>query len=603
MKSSPWFNRQGFSIFHTLLTTMEFQLPSNLKSTLIPYDPALKKLTVKTNSTRTSAKPRYSLGNVQNLIPTDIVSSELQQEAVDRINSVPVEQRVNLFSRELDDGKMQVYAVIYHFEGMWIASWLPPAGEDYLYGVSFAFRNVVNKDKIRNFNYTVGHSFPKGIDDPLIDYNYVKFGRSEYRTFSINIDKDIIASGVRRLVFRHPSLSSWKAKSKVIWKALSSFETQVLSQIPRWEDSPDLFDRYILNNKTLPTILARDSHIVSTSWFDKWIKEGVLPTDNILTADHAIRLLTRGKPDDYPDAVRVLSTPFFRRWVQEQCDAVNSRFTDPAVDTRREVAQPWHVLEHVFCWIKFIESMWDSIPIDYYQTHLPYLLHLRSPWSIGATPELTHWLNKHMPIASFFSIIKKKGTEATINAQNNNSRWFDNTSGLYLESFYELQDTFSMIKTILKAGVDLQPPDRWRITEFHDAMQAESWKISNPNIDLPQDLFPVPIKVEVGDQRWSFFQPKDTHQLAAWGQAVRNCVGSASNYAEGVKKKRHFIVLCMIDNKPSFTIQLNVNNGLMSVDQIAGLSNSRLDEQQKQSYTTAFREALNRREDALTSQP
>ena len=130
---------------------MEFQLPSNLKSTLIPYDTTLKKLAVATRvRTKPGAKPRYPLGNVQNLIPTNIVSSELQQDAVDRINSVPVEQRVNIFSRELDDGKMQVCAVIYHFEGMWIASWLPPAEEDYLYGVSFVFKNVDNQDKIRN---------------------------------------------------------------------------------------------------------------------------------------------------------------------------------------------------------------------------------------------------------------------------------------------------------------------------------------------------------------------------------------------------------------------------------------------------------------------
>jgi hypothetical protein len=48
----------------------------------------------------------------------------------------------------------------------------------------------------------------------------------------------------------------------------------------------------------------------------------------------------------------------------------------------------------------------------------------------------------------------------------------------------------------------------------------------------------------------------------------------------------------MIDGKPQFTIQLKVNNGFMSVEQIRGLSNSVLSDHLKQQYTEAFRVAL-----------
>jgi hypothetical protein len=105
----------------------------------------------------------------------------------------------------------------------------------------------------------------------------------------------------------------------------------------------------------------------------------------------------------------------------------------------------------------------------------------------------------------------------------------------------------------------------------------------------------------VGDERWSFFQPHDTHQLSAWGQAVRNCVGNASEYANGVRKKKHFIVLCMVDNKPTFTVQLKVEMGMMSVSQIVGTSNQRLTQEQKDSYTEAFGKALQLQADALKS--
>jgi hypothetical protein len=148
---------------------------------------------------------------------------------------------------------------------------------------------------------------------------------------------------------------------------------------------------------------------------------------------------------------------------------------------------------------------------------------------------------------------------------------------------------------------DFAPPKRWRIEEFHDYVQAEAWKIRNPNHALPQDLFPTPVKIQLGSSNWSFFQPIDTHQLGEWGQAVRNCVGNAAHYAEGVRKKQHFIVLCLIDGKPNFTVQLEVNNGLMSVKQIVGMLNSKLTPEQQELYTTAFGMALQARESELVS--
>jgi hypothetical protein len=84
-----------------------------------------------------------------------------------------------------------------------------------------------------------------------------------------------------------------------------------------------------------------------------------------------------------------------------------------------------------------------------------------------------------------------------------------------------------------------------------------------------------------------------------WGQAVRNCVGSASHYADDIKKRKHFIVLCMIDNKPTFTIQLVVDQGMMSVKQISGVGNRSLDSLERNDYTEAFREVLQQREKQL----
>ena len=104
-----------------------------------------------------------------------------------------------------------------------------------------------------------------------------------------------------------------------------------------------------------------------------------------------------------------------------------------------------------------------------------------------------------------------------------------------------------------------------------------------------------------GDGYFSFFQPHDTHQLAAWGRAVRNCVGGGHGYAEGIKKMKHLIILCMIENKPRYTIQLTVDNGVMSVVQIADVGNKRLDDVERSNVEHAFKEALHVREEQLKS--
>jgi hypothetical protein len=159
-----------------------------------------------------------------------------------------------------------------------------------------------------------------------------------------------------------------------------------------------------------------------------------------------------------------------------------------------------------------------------------------------------------------------------------------------------------MIGTVLTVRKTLEVPKRWRLTEFHDHVQAEAWKIQHPNTDLPQDLFPAPVKIQAGEQTWTFLQPIDLHQLSAWGQAVRNCVGNASHYAEDIKKKKHFVVLAMVDHKPLFTIQLEVNNGMMSVTQIKGVANASLSDNEKDAYTKAFGDALKQRDKELACQ-
>jgi hypothetical protein len=201
----------------------------------------------------------------------------------------------------------------------------------------------------------------------------------------------------------------------------------------------------------------------------------------------------------------------------------------------------------------------------------------------------TTWLNENMPVASFFRYLEKH-KETT-------------EPGSWLRRRFAMwEDTVTMLNRLLREKPEaVTVPKRWRLEEFHDHVQSEVWKLANKDEDLPQDLFPAPIKIQANDTSWTFFQPNSVHQLASWGQAVRNCVGNATHYADGVKNKKHFIVLALIEGKPKFTVQLEVNNAIMSVRQIVGLQNSSLTPDEKSQYTFMFGKALAKRNEEVAA--
>jgi hypothetical protein len=295
----------------------------------------------------------------------------------------------------------------------------------------------------------------------------------------------------------------------------------------------------------------------------------------------------------------IISKPAIKKLLQAELDRCTLAYNDPGNTERRPITQGFRTFVHVIDSIDWINKLWPDCPLDYYQTYYNELRCIRlnqvRTSGIGTNSnQFVSWLHKHVPVASLFTMLRKHLETYTL-------RGIDSEVGYPRFGFFELNDTFSMAIRILEHGNELMPPKRWRINEFHDYVQAESWKIQNPNESLRQDLFPEPIRVTRNGETWSFFQPVDTHQLAMWGQAVRNCVGSASHYADDIKKRKHFIVLCMIDGKPTFTIQLVVDMGLMSVKQIAGVANQRLTDEQKDQYSNAFKLALQQRESQLQS--
>jgi len=586
---------------------MQFQLPSSLQSELLAYDPKLKQLQGDKTPKATKAKPKFPLGAVFDLIPADVVDPATAEQVVTYINTRPVQHRHRQLTRVVDVDTPTAshlhnvtHAIIYHYEKVWYAAWLPPTGQenDYVYGYAYAYKNL---DSVcTTIPYTLNDN------NKTVTVEYVKYGRSEFCVVRQNVTKEDIINGKTAHLWQASYITYGKGQH--IKTSISAFESALASCIPKWEDGHGFFDRIVTNSwANILDIKYR------TEYWDTFADPQQAKRDVIPSADLFYGLVNAWKssnPKEYAhrnydeyriaqSVMHIIGTPFFRKWIQSQCDEAIAMFNNPNNKLFRKVVQPWNCIKNLGESIAYVNSIWPNCPLDFYQTHVEYLIGSRLDRYVGE--KVKAWLQTHMKPASFFQILKKNYEDQLNDKSDNLSIYINRVTGRLTFYISEWNDTLSMLDDVIENGINLDPPRRWRLTEFHDHVQVEAWKIKHPNVSLPQDLFPSPIKVEVGDERWTFFQPHDTHQLSAWGEAVRNCVGNASGYAEGVRKKKHFIVLCMVDGKPKFTVQLKVEMGMMNVSQIVGTSNQRLTQEQKDSYTEAFGKALKLQADALES--
>ena len=578
---------------------MEFCLPTNLQNELIPYDPTLKKLArTEKQAKATTKKSKYPLGNPPQLMPLDIVRESLQQEAVDTINASAAPDRHHEFKLpvgNIPNVEYVVHAVMYHYEGVWVAAWLPPKGKenDYVYGYTYCFKDTAATRKMLDYQ----------IKNHLEQYTISEIGRSNYYHKTELVTKQSIIDGNDQTRWMY-NVSSWSAKGRNIASMLGRFRDALKKTIPTWSDGRGIFDR-IKTSRNLYNLLSEDRDLDRNYWikYEKDFEQTKEQWSASVTSlfhliDYHVNAPHYNPFTEFVRIRHILDKPFFRKWIQDKCNEINTKYQDESVDAMATIRRPWLLIRELVNAIHYIYSIWgDAVPLDYYQSNIDNLMGIKF-WN-NVTLPVNEWLAKHMPIASFFQMRSKYYLEQKAAPQR--SYDYEQRLGIAQYRFHEWDDTCSMLNQILSNNKTIDPPKRWRITEFHDHVQAEAWKIQNPNHKLPQDLFPVPIKVQHADQNWSFFQPFDTHQLAQWGQAVRNCVGNASSYAEGIRKKQHFIVLCMVDGAPRFTIQLEVNMGLMSVKQIVGMHNSRLTEADRDLYSAAFRQALQSREEQLSS--
>lgn len=531
---------------------MQFNVPGAVLARIAEYDPT----TPKPKPEKKRASARNTLGVVNDLIPFDLVPAETQQHWSLELN------RLSEADRYLSLNNDQVHAVVFVHQGVWCAVWHPKdANSPYLFGFSVAYKSSESSLKRVGTILTRFEKPDYATLEQVAPHTDVKYGRTAMRKHTATITQaNLIKWGAEGLPINSIlSCGSWRStynKQNAVKAILRSALKD--KSLPEWNNCNDSYPfRRLLDIHNPLRILDRLFNVPCK--------------DSFSTLPEYIEQL-------FPNLNKVISTSFFKKELGKFYDDLARDLANPEFTREHDIMSRLRHFIHNQCLSLnvFVEVYGDS-NLDYCQqlwkSDCPVS---RSYWTspirfVEGSRKVLDWFRDNVPVASYVNMAVSCGESG------------------------EFADTLEMIDRVLGAGRTIPKPKRWRLTELHDIASEESYKINNPNVDLPQDLFPKPIKAGP----YTFFQPNDTHQLAKWGKAVRNCVGNSSHYADQVKKKRQFIVLALEGKDPRFTIQLKVNDGVMTVVQIVGMCNARLSDTEKASYTASFGEALKIREKEL----
>ena len=537
---------------------MQLNLPQQLSNEVIKYDKTLSKLArdMEQANKPQRKKTRYPRGNVAslNLVPEEICKPDVIQKAIDDINLSDAGSAYAVINRVNSDNELEAYLCLYYFKQLWVAFWIPETKDDYWYGMSVAFRDTKAGHNATSNGFFRNKSVVLGGNNSLFDKDSLKqtkIGRTTWLHQSVKFDQDLIDQGYTRNYWLDVDdchhIRSYGSQYQMC-KGVRQVETSLLKRIPRWNHSrsayPSIWDRTKPEGNTIQYCLKQlpYNHVLSNCKLDSY--------EN--TVDWWIKTFRM-----YKYVTPLLDTPWFRKQVSKMCTNMqlaldNAGHNADLIDVTRYVAELIQFANHT----DHILDIYPDVNVDYLISRYDLITEVNMHNIGGHNTKALAWMRDNLSVESFFNMMQQFHSSKAAERNDEFHRRYDINDQSKRLTYYwrDWDDTRSMLQQVLDwndgDGKDDQlevKPKRWRITEWHDHLMAQTWKIRNPNIELPQKLFPKPVLVD----NYTFIQPIDTHQLASWGQRVRNCVGS-SGYADGIKKFKHLIVLCMIDKKPHY---------------------------------------------------
>jgi hypothetical protein len=405
----------------------------------------------------------------------------------------------------------------------WSAIWFDTSKSEIAFGYSYCFRNLKS---YKNHRYA---SFFKEIRLDETDFTVIKHNKKEYLYHTEQVTgEDLIG---RKFTNVFPV---YNTTSGIDFTGL--LKTRLREYILVWNNSPNVFDAYNTSLHSLLSVRGVSDH--------NWVPD----FNYVLSAANK-------------ELAEKINTPFFRRKFTLMCQTAIDQYNSPDFDRYKLKFNTRYSLD-ILSWINslykeevsvdYLQQVWEGLNFD--NDYLKYRY-------FNSHSMRVKWISDNIPMKSFINMI--------------------------IRDWGVLMDSLGMLRDVVNRNPDIKYTGRWRTQEFHDWIMAEQWKQCNKNQDLPQDLFPAPVKVE----GMTFIQPINTHQLAQWGRAARNCVGSSSYY-NGIIKKNHFIILALNKNEPYLTIQARLEGEHLKVVQIKKTCNASLNSSEEVEYQKLFQNAL-----------
>jgi hypothetical protein len=420
---------------------MQFHLPSNLQQELLAYDPKLKALAKQRDGKKPTKKAKYPLGKIPYLIPEDVVRFSYQDDAIERINASAAPDRYHRFTKVVDIATSQARtittAIIYHFEQCWYAAWLPPKGQEdkYIYGYAYGFKDTAAAAKV----------LPRIIWTSREKCTQHELGRGSIAyTYSTCITKEMIVAGDDKRNWRAMNVASYYQKARDIHDCINHFESQLMTTIPTWTDCRSMFDRIkcksILDALEFPSALT--NVIEDRSTFQLTVDDMVSLANTWLSKNN----YTSTTYLSIEKIQHIITTPFIKKQLQLMLDKSVSQYNNPDNEHRKYIKYGYKEFEQTTNSIYMIHQIWPDCPVDYYRTYFEELRvtnlnHLRT------TSKLVDWLREHMPVSSFFNMMRKY-VEQSKKEDRRMSTFSDHEYLIY--SWFEMNDTFSMMARIFE---------------------------------------------------------------------------------------------------------------------------------------------------------
>lgn len=178
--------------------------------------------------------------------------------------------------------------------------------------------------------------------------------------------------------------------------------------------------------------------------------------------------------------------------------------------------------------VSHIQKIWPYLSIDIVFNNIEFLEII----DLDLNEDQIDWLRKNIKLESFLHMIykyhQKFGSIKTIDTYN---------------------DTFNQLKKLIRNNVEVTPPKRWRMVEFHDHISYLYLENTTQNNPIKTIISPYT------SGEYTISQPSSTIELVVWGKKVKNCVAS---YEERIGKSI-WIFMVSENNVPKFTVETDMS--------------------------------------------